>query len=484
MGGRASSVSLDDPDVRMAAEALGDLKADFVSSPQNRNTPMSNSPANNFGTPGPPEPLLSLVMTSGSLLAKPIEGTVSAYNTTKNFSPGFIKTPVDYIEGVVGSGLQMSGIEGGVRWFFRGKGRHQSSSDLEAGEKSYKRRKVDNRGGSASMSRREPSGMTPLINGLDAQGQMDPYGFTDKDHRRLSMSTIDTLPAYDDARSPAYTENATAGQNERMDQITPTGSRPSSTTPTAWQSRLIMSTSGLSIAMSDESLRSLKYCLSWLRWANEHIGRVISALKEALDKYGNYPNGSSSHEDQIMTGAGNTSGGHDDEQARRALGARIDALRADVLKTLQGVIETVSKYAGGALPDNARVLVRRHLTSLPQRFRLATQETNNANASQALSSSSSTEEGKEQEVREGAQRVLVLAKEGLDMMAQVSGVLDGTIVSAEEWCERLGRKKREDGGPQLPVQGELRQEEQQQPQQQAQTVPFAGVGVDGDVKMG
>ena len=28
----------------------------------------------------------------------------------------------------------------------------------------------------------------------------------------------------------------------------------------------------------------------------------------------------------------------------------------------------------------------------------------------------------------------------LDMMTQVSGVLDGTIVSAEEWCERLGKK--------------------------------------------
>lgn len=514
MAGRASSVSLDDPDVRMAAEALGDLKAgellssltpehwlelevltsttskDFVSSPQNRNTPMSSSPSNTFGTPGPPEPLLSLVMTSGSLLAKPIEGTVSAYNTTKNFSPGFIKTPVDYIEGVVGSGLQMSGIEGGVRWFFRGKGRHQSSSDLETGEKSHKRRKVDSRGGSASVSRREVApGLSPLTNANspDVQGQIDPYGFTDKDHRRLSMSTIDTLPAYDDARSPAYTENATSGQSDtRMDQITPTGSRPSSTTPTAWQSRLIMSTSGLSIAMSEESLRSLKYCLSWLRWANEHIGRVISALKDALDKHGchqHHYQHPDDQEDQVMTGAGdNTASGRQDknEQARYALGARIDALRADVLKTLQGVIETVSKYAGGALPDNARVLVRRHLTSLPQRFRLATQESSHAGqaASSPAPSSSSlpSEEDKEKEVREGAQRVLVLAKEGLDMMAQVSDVLDGTIVSAEDWCERLGRRKREDG---QQIQGG-----QEEREQQAQLVPFVGVDVDDDVKMG
>lgn len=405
-------------------------------------------------------------MTSGSVLAKPIEGTVSAYNTTKNFSPGFIKTPVDYIEGVVGSGLHLTGIEGGVRWFFRGKGRHQSSSDLETGEKSHKRRKLGSRGNSTSAPRRD-SGAPAYnsANGADAQGHMDPYGFSTKD-RRLSMSTVDTLPAYDDARSPAYTEDAGVAQNEKSGQ---TASRPSSTTPTAWQSRLIMSTSGLSIAMSEESLRSLKYCLGWLRWANDHIGRVISALKEALDKYESHPQA----EDHAMTDG--TSATRDDEQARRAIGARIDALRSEVLKTLQGVIETVSKYAGGALPDNARALVRRHLTSLPQRFRIATQESgNNANSNQA----SSSEEGKEQEVRDGAQRVLVLAKEGLDMMAQVSGVLDGTIVSAEEWCDRLGKKKRD--GHQ-PAEG---QGDSQQQHPQPQTVPFAGVGVDGDVKMG
>jgi len=45
-----------------------------------------------------------------------------------------------------------------------------------------------------------------------------------------------------------------------------------------------------------------------------------------------------------------------------------------------------------------------------------------------------------------ASRALVLAKEGLDMMQQVSDVVEGTIDRAEEWCERLGRKKREDDG--------------------------------------
>lgn len=436
---------------------------------------MPTSPQNTLGTPGPPdpEPLLSLVMTSGSLLAKPIEGTVSAYNTTKNFSPGFIKTPVEYVEGVVGSGLHLSGIEGGVRWFFRAKGRHQSSNDLEAGENSHKRRKVDSRGMSASASRRDSSAFAPLTSASGTEGQtpFDPYGFTftDKD-RRLSMSTVDTLPAYDDSRSPAYSEDVIAASNEKLalNRADPYSSSRSPTSSSAWQSRLIMSTSGLSIAMSEESLRSLKYCLSWLRWANEHIGRVIKTLKDEIERYDNTAR--SCEQDKVMSDVGMTTT-EDSEQARLERGARIVALRKDVLKTLQGVIETVSKYAGGALPDNARALVRRHLTSLPQRFRLATQESGSGSPGP---SSSSTDEGKEQEIREGAQRVLVLAKEGLDMMAQVSNVLDGTIVSAEEWCERLGKKKTEQ-----------REQRQAQAQEEAldQTVPLSGVGIDGDVKM-
>ena len=44
-----------------------------------------------------------------------------------------------------------------------------------------------------------------------------------------------------------------------------------------------------------------------------------------------------------------------------------------------------------------------------------------------------------------ASRALVLA-EGLDMMQQVSDVVEGIVDWMEEWCERLGRKKGEDDG--------------------------------------
>ncbi|KAI1133952.1 transcription factor Opi1-domain-containing protein [Hypoxylon sp. FL0543] len=432
--GRASSVSLDDPDVRMAAEALGDLRADFVSSPSNKHALTPGSP--NSQTNGThPEPLISLLTTSHPLLATTIEGATSAYVSSKNYSPRF-KSSAEYVEGyvipianTVGSVGRVTGVEGGVRWFLGGGRRHKSqSSDLEAADLgSNKRRRVD---GSGSFRETTPE---------PASGAQTPRAsFDNSRDRRLSVaSTVDTLPAYDEFRSPPYAE-----------QFAPSETRPGSG---AWQSRLIMSTSGLSIAMSEESLRSLKYCLSWLRWANVRIGNVINSLKSTMEKY-EKSESERTEGDHPMNGTPSASESVD----RSQLAAKIADLRMDVLRTLQDVINTVSRYAGGALPENARELVRRHLTSLPQRFRVASMVGDGPqNGSRTDANGEETREAQEKETRESAQRVLVLAKEGLDMMSQVSGVLDGTIVSAEEWCERLGRRKREQresllGAPHVP----------------------------------
>jgi transcriptional repressor OPI1 len=437
--------------------------------------------------------------TSHPLLATTIEGATSVYTSSKNFSPRF-KSGAEYVEGyltpianTVGSVSRVTGVEGGVRWFLGGNNRrpHSSSSDLEAG-RGNKRRKITAPSGSG------PS--TPAIqNGLASPAPVaDPYAFTKE--RRTSMSTVDTLPAYDDVRSPAY-----EATDEPSGDRTPTAERPStSSSSSAWQSRLIMSTSGLSIAMSEESLRSLKYCLQWLRWANDHIAGVVDTLKTTIDKYDVKPDtsehpvtststeASSEKQNQPATAAANASSDASvapPPQASEAEVANsIAAMRNDVLKTLRDVVETVSKYAGGALPENARILVRKHLTSLPQRFRLANQAevgpssstTANGNGVGDAAHSEKGQHEKNKEIRDGAQRVMVLAKEGLDMMTQVSGVLDGTIVSAEEWCERLGRKKREQRETLLggASNGEGSGATPPEP------AVLAGVTVDGDTKMG
>lgn len=221
------------------------------------------------------------------------------------------------------------------------------------------------------------------------------------------ISLPETLPPYDgDYKSPSYEEKSGTGRNSN------------------WQSRLVISTSGLGVAMSEESLRSLQYCLTWLRWANGRLGKAILALQGALKEWD-----ASRQQNGESQSAGTTNGD------ASLLSQRIQAVKEDVLSTLKQVVNVVSKYAGGALPENARNLVRRHLTSLPHRFQVAS--TSQPPPDSPASSSDATL---------GAHRILVLSQEGLDMMAQVSGVVNDTLVSAEHWCERLGKKRPEGNG--------------------------------------
>lgn len=226
----------------------------------------------------------------------------------------------------------------------------------------------------------------------------------------MRLSPGEGPPPYDDQRSPNYDE---IGRDS-----------PSRQTPSTWQSRLMISTSGLGVAMSEESLRSLQYCLTWLRWANGRLDKAIEALKAALKEWDSsrQQNGDSTAEQ--------------DASSTTVLSNRIQAVKADVLATLKRVVDIVSKYAGGALPENARNLVRRHLTSLPHRFQIAS-NSNPPPDSMAAASDATV----------SAHRILVLAQEGLDMMSQVSGVVNDTLVSAEHWCEKLGRKRSEGKAP-------------------------------------
>ena len=393
---------------------------DFIQSPplQHSSLPTS-SPTNGMHQP---EPLLSLLTTSHPIIGTAIGGSISAYAASKNYSPRF-KSGAEYIErrvtpvvNTVGSVGRVTGVEGGVRWFLGGRRRsHQAPFDGETdGESSNKRRKVRMYDSDQDIDRNIPH---------------DPYAvdrqsLEHRERRQSQGSTAESLPAYDDYRSPSYEVAQQALVSNRDEEAVNPG--------TSWQSRLVLSTSGLSVAMSEESLRSLKYCLGWLRWANEHIGKVILALKAVLEQYD--PSSENAITDSSPNGKEDQALVVRRDAQRTEMNAKIAALKRDVLKTLKEVVDIVSKYAGGALPENARILVRKHLTSLPQRFKMASSSANSPSNGESIDS----------EITDGANRVLVLAKEGLDMMAQVSGVLDGTIVSAEEWCERLGRRKREE----------------------------------------
>ncbi|KAF2125513.1 Opi1-domain-containing protein, partial [Dothidotthia symphoricarpi CBS 119687] len=407
---RDTSVSMDDPDVRLAAEALSGLgNLDFVRSPTARSMTLSAHES----TATEPEPLLSLITSNHPWLGGTINGSISAYNATKGYSPRFVKYGAELIERNVGSPMvntvssvgRRTGMEQNLRRYLGEVGRRPS--DLEQGDSdaARKRQRIE----------------SPLADAMD----LDAAPPASRRRGGSQSSYAESLPAYDDQRSPSYEESAA----------------PTTTTATAkhsdpqaqdrrvaWSTQLIMTTSGLGVALSATSLRSLKLCLGLLRGATTHIDNVMRALKLVLEEYEAALRSRQTHhqthydaEKQPPTSPTETHPAQESDDVTR-IATRIKALSADIWQTLQSVVASVSRYTGGALPQNASQVVRTQLLSVPQRWQLAGRTT----------------QGEGEEVR-GANRMLAFAKEGLDMMGQITTVVDGTVCSAEGWLGRIGR---------------------------------------------
>ena len=296
-------------------------------------------------------------------------------------------------------------------------------------------------GGSAAAS----------ANGFDVEKGLGDRSQSPHGRRNSELSFAESLPAYDEAgRSPPYQEQQLVLQSRERQP------------PPGWRQQLMITTSGLGVAMSEESLRSLRYCLSWLRWANHRLDGAIQSLKDLLAQRNGGQDDQQSNP-QMARPPLSIPASSDQDAHQAALSARIASLKSDVLQTLKQVVDIVSKYAGGALPENARNLVHRHLTSLPQRFSIASAMSSNAEGGSEAASS--------------AHRVMVLAQEGLDMMSQVSRVVNDTLVSAESWCEKLGRRRPQSQSQTLMV-GEVKKEDGQ-----SRSVTAGRDDGDDDVKM-
>ncbi|KAJ9640015.1 transcriptional regulator opi1 [Coniosporium tulheliwenetii] len=448
LGNRAPSVvSIEDPDVRIAAEALSGLgnpdayhAAEFVRSPSNRSVtlPSQSSPTSHTRHASmshiqEPEPLLQLLTTSHPWLGGTINGSLSAYETTKSYTPRFVQASATYLERNIGSPVantvgavgRRTGVEGGLRRYLGDVGRRPS--DLERGdadEDRHKRRRVA----------RSPDPQDGMAMDIE-RGPLMPLS---RPRTSSRDSTTESLPAYDDNRSPQYEERSPRPEKEDSREPSQSQEHAQARRPAHWSTQLIMTTSGLGVAMSDTSLKSLKYCLGILRRATNHLGSVMRALGLVLADYeracaasasngqGHQQQQQQQQPQQQQGTAGNaeaeTRPAPEDEAAR--LATRIQALSTDILNTLKTVVNTVSRYTGGALPTNAANFVRSQLLSVPERWRLASQHSRESAAA-----------GSSETVRR-TNRMLAFAKEGLDMMAQRGGVV------GEDWGSGGGA-----GGP-------------------------------------
>lgn len=362
------------------------------------------------GSSEQPEPLLSLLTSHHPLLSTAINGSLSAYASSKSYSPRF-KYGAEFVErhigspvaSTVGTASRISGVETGVRWWLR-------RSDYASPDGSTKRRRLEE----------EAAGGADVEKGLD---DSPPHGSF---RRRFSdMSVVESLPPYDECQLPRYEENSEeSGSNERQKLTDARMYR--------WQARFAISTSGLGVSMREESLRSLRYCLKCLHWANNHLSAVVVSLRTAIDEWSQrHQSAPSASVSYPADKDGPPQGPEITTRDAATLSRHIKILTKEVFQTLNKIIDVVSTYAGGALPENARELVRKQLNSFPQRFSIAFTYSQKSEPGA---------EGAHSETVSSANRILVLAREGLDMLHQVSGVVDGTIVSAEDWLVRLGRK--------------------------------------------
>ncbi|KAI5839512.1 transcription factor Opi1-domain-containing protein [Morchella snyderi] len=390
-----TSVSIEDPDVREVVEALGGLKG---ASP-----PLAHAPEN--------EPLIDLIThRAHPLLSSAITTSINTYAASKSYSASFryaaesvenrVGLPVSNVVSAVG---RRTGLDGVLR---RGLQRSATPSPAPA-----------------------PSSPSPR---------------NDTNKKRKTRSDPQDTAAADGANGALVTQQHQSPESQ------------------TWQKRIVLGASGLSVALNEESLKNLKYCLQWLRFLNVHLNKLVTALRSVVEELDNHrPSGSAAASASSANGVAPASaaGPHPPllppiyEGQRAALTAKVEGLKAEVVNTMKKVVEVVSNYTGSALPENARDLIKRHIFSLPQRFAAASASAPASNSNQLVPGAASAEED-HNSPRSTANRVMVLAKEGLDMMQQVSEVVEGTITRAEEWCERLGKRKKEDVEEQAPSEQE------------------------------
>ncbi|KAG0289829.1 hypothetical protein BGZ98_003693 [Dissophora globulifera] len=180
------------------------------------------------------------------------------------------------------------------------------------------------------------------------------------------------------------------------------------------------SAAGVAI-FSEESMKSLKYCLQWLQYAVQHIDHQIGLLRAFLVSLAS----PSKNTDIVPSTAAST----------------LASIKKEVVETLRKVISIVSRYAGACLPDPAKISVRQFILSMPVRWATLNNESvpSTPIGSPLLGPVDRSPEdiAALHETSERATRVLVLANESSDMLKSVANIFKDSIDKAENWMDKL-----------------------------------------------
>lgn len=383
------------------------------------------------------EPLLELFTQAHPWLGGTINGSMSAYSTTKYYSPRLVQYGVGLMErnvglpmvNTVGNVGRYTGVESGFRRYLGAK----RPDDVEQGQSSGKKRR---------LAASEDMEVEPGV--MSTSGRM---------RRESQGSQAEGLPPWSASKPPSYREESSPASVERRPQNNRSWSRNAA-------GQLFVMTSGLTVALNQTSRRTLALILQMLSQATQHITTVMNALRMVLEQYDEARHHFHGKQHQSME-KGERPQTPDQDEAARYLAAIIKKHSDDIWQTMKTVVNYISDSAGSALPGNARHFVRTQLMSLPQRWQVA------SNASDNQTSATS-------ETSRSAHRMIAFGVEALDMMSQVSQCVQATLDSAEKWLaygggrRRTGQKSVEDNSSHEPyrddpVDEEMREADEETP---------------------
>ncbi|KAG0174047.1 hypothetical protein DFQ28_008909 [Apophysomyces sp. BC1034] len=223
----------------------------------------------------------------------------------------------------------------------------------------------------------------------------EPYNMKSRSSRPCSRSTSPHRPYSVIAKSSSARLRSQPNTRSRWQQIVMhAGSAAGST----------------AAVVSEESMKCLRYCLSWLQYATQHIDQQMNILRNFLVS--------------LATGSSNEKAVANPTSAASTLAS----IKKEIVDTLRKVVEVVSKYAGSGLPEQAKASVRGFILALPGRWAVL----NTATGSPSGSGSPTVPE-----VHETSIKLLNFGGESIEMLTSVSTVFSDTIERAELWLEKL-----------------------------------------------
>ncbi|KAJ3133786.1 hypothetical protein HDU90_005624 [Geranomyces variabilis] len=187
------------------------------------------------------------------------------------------------------------------------------------------------------------------------------------------------------------------------------------------------------LMLSDETMRGLKYCLQWLQYATNHIDRQVMMLRDYLARAGGNV---ATYLSNMATGASQPTpplSPHANDMTVATAGTNIFAIvasiRREVVETLRRVVDVIGRYAAVYLPGDARRSVRGFILALPGRWATLTNGT---------ASSSNAVDGGPQSAEAEAQKVLTLAAESSNMLKGVQSIFTESLDGAERFGRVVG----------------------------------------------